>query len=166
MYYFAYGSNMLQRRLTERIGSVALMGTGVLAGYQLRFHKRSRDGSGKCNLHFTGHAHDVARGVIYSLRRDQRMRLDEHEGHGYQPRPVLVQTGLRRIRALTYIASADFLDEALRPYDWYLDFVIAGARQHGLEQDYIDTLGRVSPVTDRDQQRAAVNARLLRLAWR
>lgn len=165
MYYFAYGSNMLQRRLTERIGSVALTGTGALAGYQLRFHKRSRDGSGKCNLYFTGHGRDVARGVIYSLRRDQRIRLDEHEGHGYQPRPVLVHTGLRRIRALTYIAPADFLDEALRPYDWYLDFVIAGARQHGLEQYYVDALGRVSPVTDRDRQRAAFNARLLRLTW-
>lgn len=164
MYYFAYGSNMLRPRLAERVGAVAVAGVGTVSGHQLRFHKRSHDGSAKCNLYYTGRGFDETLGVVYDLRADQRTRLDRHEGHGYCTRSVHVTLGHRTVRAVTYVATADFLDEELRPYDWYLAFVITGARQHGLDSRYVDAIATVAPEPDRVPARAALNARLLRWA--
>ena len=52
--YFAYGSNLHPTRLGDRAPSVELVGTAVLEGHALRFHKRGADGSGKCNALATG----------------------------------------------------------------------------------------------------------------
>lgn len=164
MYYFAYGSNMLRPRLAARVGAVAVSGIGAVSGHQLRFHKRGVDGSGKCNLHYTGRTVDQTFGVVYDLRGDQRMRLDGYEGRGYCPRSVLVSLSHRSIRAVTYIATTDYVDDGLRPYDWYLALVIAGARQHGLDPHYVDTIATVAPETDSDSKRATCNTRLLRRA--
>ena len=48
MYYFAYGSNMLTRRLTvaARGPSAHAIAVGKLLGRQLQFHKVGLDGSG------------------------------------------------------------------------------------------------------------------------
>lgn len=50
---FAYGSNMLVARLTERVPSARPIGIGQLKGHVLRWHKRSKDGSGKCDIEIT-----------------------------------------------------------------------------------------------------------------
>ena len=50
--YFAYGSNMLARRLTDpsRAPSAVACGVAEVRGFVVRFHKIGRDGSGKCTL--------------------------------------------------------------------------------------------------------------------
>ena len=49
--YFAYGSNMSQRRLQARVPSATFLGIGILLGHALAFHKISKkDGSGKCDI--------------------------------------------------------------------------------------------------------------------
>jgi gamma-glutamylcyclotransferase len=53
MRYFAYGSNMCSGRLRARV-TCDFVTTAKLAGYQLRFHKLSRDGSSKCDAFRTG----------------------------------------------------------------------------------------------------------------
>ena len=53
MLYFAYGSNMLTARLRERMPSCKPLGIAKLPGHALRFHKRSKDQSGKCNAFAT-----------------------------------------------------------------------------------------------------------------
>jgi len=53
--YFAYGSNMAAERLRARVPSARLMGSAVLAGHALRFHKPgSNDGSAKCDAALRG----------------------------------------------------------------------------------------------------------------
>jgi hypothetical protein len=49
MQYFAYGSNMSLRRLRTRVPSAVKLGNATLFGHQLKFHKRSQDGSAKCD---------------------------------------------------------------------------------------------------------------------
>jgi len=164
MYYFAYGSNMLRARLEQRVGSVAVVGAGTVTGHQLRFNKRSRDGSSKCNCHFTGYHADRIHGVVYALRRQQSVRLDEYERHGYRPGSIFVQVGSQRFRAMTYFGLDNFLHDDLLPFDWYHQLVLAGARQHGLQRSYIDYLQTISPQADQDMVRAGSNVRLLRWA--
>ncbi len=53
--YFACGSNLHPLRLSLRVPAARFQGALALTGYQLRFNKRGRDGSGKGNLLPTGH---------------------------------------------------------------------------------------------------------------
>ena len=46
---FAYGSNMPSARLRGRCPSARAIGIAELRGHELRWHKRSKDGSGKCD---------------------------------------------------------------------------------------------------------------------
>jgi hypothetical protein len=39
----------------------------------------------------------------------------------------------------TYIADASFIDDSLQPYSWYKDFVLAGAEEHGLPAEYVES---------------------------
>jgi gamma-glutamylcyclotransferase len=50
MLYFAYGSNMLTERLKARVPSTRPISPAILSDYDLRFHKRSTDKSGKCDI--------------------------------------------------------------------------------------------------------------------
>jgi hypothetical protein len=49
---------------------------------------------------------------------------------------VINEKGRRR-KVLTYLAISDYIDDSLKPYGWYKDFVLAGAREHGLPPEYI-----------------------------
>jgi AIG2-like family len=137
--YFAYGSNMSTARLRKRMPSCKPLGTATLPGHALRFHKRSTDKSGKCNAFASGNNSRVI-GVLFSFDPAERAKLDEAEGvgSGYEHAIVTVinEKGRRR-KVLTYLATPDYIDDSLKPYGWYKDFVLAGGREHGLPPEYI-----------------------------
>lgn len=154
MYYFAYGSNLSTERLTARIARVSVVGRGVLRDHRLLFHKRGRDGSGKCDALNTGSPADVVHGVIYRIGAEQRAQLDRFEGlgHGYVAKSVDIATdGGATLSAFTYIATA--IDAGLRPFDWYRTHVIHGARQHELPAAYVAALETTPTWPDPDPDR-------------
>ena len=65
--YFAYGANMLFRRLhaSDRAPSAVAIDIGFVRGRRFSFGKVSRDGSGKCDLEATGNLKDRAYGVLF-----------------------------------------------------------------------------------------------------
>ena len=65
--YFAYGSNMLGQRLTERVGSALPFSNAWIRGYEVRFRKISFDDSGKADLVETGDLEDIVHGVVYQF---------------------------------------------------------------------------------------------------
>jgi hypothetical protein len=60
---------------------------GRLDGYELRFHKRSKDGSAKADAFRTGSCGDVAWGVVYELPVSELRQLDKVEA-GYKRVPI------------------------------------------------------------------------------
>ncbi len=158
---FAYGSNMLTARLQKRVRSAVAVGTGQLRGHVLRWHKRSRDGSGKCDAETTGRNADVVWGVLFELDAAEKPELDRAEGlgNGYVERQVEIITDRGIVRAVAYIATAK--DPSRRPYHWYKAFVVEGAREHALPQEYLQSLENAPSVPDPDPARAAENERLL-----
>lgn len=56
------------------------------------------------------------------------------------------------------------VDATAVPYDWYKTLVIAGAREHGLPDDYLALLQRTPARTDPDAQRARRHFALARRA--
>ena len=158
---FAYGSNMSTGRLRKRVGSARPRGIGHLNGHALRWHKRSCDGSGKCDAETTGVNSYVIWGVLFEINRSEKFRLDQAEGlhHGYEEKEVEVVTGHRSVKALMYYATDT--DRSLLTYDWYKAFVVSGAREHGLPESYVHHLEQVQSVRDPDVKRAAKNKKLL-----
>jgi len=158
---FAYGSNMLVARMRERAPLSKAVSAGQLVGFELCWNKRSRDGSGKCSVTETGHPKHVVWGVAYEMGASDKSSLDRAEGlgQGYAERAVNIHTQAGRLSALTYYATS--IDPGIRPYDWYRDLVIAGAREHELPEEYVRILEKVATVLDSDSDRAAKNHRLL-----
>jgi len=161
--YFAYGSNMLTARLRERMPSCKSLGIATLPGYELRFHKRSVDKSGKCNAHASGNDSSVI-GVLFSFDPAERSELDKAEGvgSGYNQAIVTIinDKGHRR-KVLTYLAAPNYIDDSLKPYGWYKDFVLAGGKEHGLPPEYVTKfIESVEVVQDpdkvRDKKRRAI----------
>ena len=163
--YFAYGSNMLSARLRARCPSARARGPASVTGWRIAFSKPSLDGSGKATLARV--KNDSARifGVLYDIAAADMPALDrvEEKGVGYDRTDefnVVCMTRNSVFSHTTYIARAPVA--GLKPYDWYLALVIAGAREHGLDENYIATLLRVScapdPHPERGRRRDALRA--------
>jgi len=161
--YFAYGSNMLTRRLCAptRTPSAVAVSTGYVAGRRLTFDKVSKDGTGKCDAEATGRTTDRTYGVLFEIAASEKPALDRSEGlnKGYREENVTVATPVGDREAFTYIATAKEL--ALCPYHWYKASVIAGAVEHGLPQPYIEWLRAFHSKADPDAKRRAENESLL-----
>ena len=162
-HYFAYGSNMLPARLLDRCRSATLVGTGSAMNFGLEFSKVSKDGSGKATL--VGVAGSNVPGVIFEIDVTDQEALDQHEGLGFGYRrddafTVDVPALGTSIQTSTYLATAG--DNRLKPFDWYLATVIAGALHHGMDEAHIAGLRSTAFVedtrTDRKTRIAAIKA--------
>lgn len=157
---FAYGSNMLLARLCERVPAARPLGTAVLRGHELRWHKVSQDGSGKCDIIAVHIIETCVFGVVYEIPADQKPALDLAEGlgHGYEEKRVSVQLGAHEIEAAAYFAMKT--SAILKPYTWYKALVLAGAIQNNLPRAYIEMLNRAPAIADHDAERHAKNMAL------
>jgi hypothetical protein len=155
--YFAYGSNMSTPRLRYRVPGCRFAFVARLPNYKLCFHKRSKDGSAKCNAFRTAEPTDVVIGAVYEIPTNEKPALDRAEGlgAGYHEEivPVLSAKG-EKVAVRTYIADETFIDDSLQPYSWYNDFVLAGAEEHKLPSEYVESRIRaVHASRDPDPQR-------------
>ena len=133
--YFAYGSNMLTRRLRQRTPSARPVSTGFVDGYRLSFRKASRGrvrNSGKCDIEPTGANGDRVYGVLFSIVNSEAQALRDAEGPGYDEKTMNVGTAQGKETAIVYIAND--IVSGLRPYDWYKAFVVAERRNTACPQ--------------------------------
>lgn len=153
--YFAYGANMLSRRLhaPDRAPSAVAIDIGFVQGRRFSFDKVSRDGSGKCDLEATGNLKDRAYGILFKVNIKERPSLDKAEGLGigYSEANIQVVTPTGVYTALTYVASYE--EVPLRPYQWYKASVIAGAVEHGLPAEYVEWLRTFEAQPDTNAKR-------------
>jgi len=157
LYYFAYGSNMSLARLQARTPSAHPLGRYILRQHDLRFHKAGDDGSAKCDACFTGDDNDAVYGGLFRINAAQQPALDQVEGvgNGYEVKEVMV-IGVdgALVQAFTYWATR--VDDTLKPYAWYVNHVLVGARERGLPECYISNkIMAVELVEDADRIRDA-----------
>ena len=151
MRYAAYGSNLHPLRLSGRLSSARLVGTSFLSDWSLRFHKRSLDKSGKCNIVSGGNGIHIA---IFDISRTDKTLLDRIEGlgSGYTQISLAVpEVG----ECMSYAAEGSFVDDSLVPYEWYKELVLLGARAHSFPTKYLDDIERVIAAKDPDPRRNA-----------
>ena len=139
---------MLTERLQARCPSARVMGVGQLRGYELSFWKLSKkDHSGKAMPSSKPQANEPVYGILFEISKDELKALDRAEGEGYgydrcDDCTIYLRDEATKLQVTTYLANADYIDQDLQPFDWYLALVIAGARQHALPKKYIETLAR------------------------
>lgn len=155
MYYFAYGSNMSIKRLRSRARSASKVGIGFLEMHLLKFHKVGRiDGSAKCDACETGVPGHRVHGVVFDIAGRDKPVLAREEGVGCGYAEKVVSIMLNdgtTIEAFTYYAT--IIDPALRPFDWYAEHVIIGARESELPEDYIQYIESIECDKDPDDER-------------
>lgn len=144
--YFAYGSNMLEQRLKDRVESAKFLWNAWIRGYEVRCRKKSGDKSGKADLVKTGNP-DIVHGVVYEFDPADWPALDGVE-LGYDRAPIRVHNDTSAFDVTTYLARVEEIDESRVPYTWYMELILCGAEQHGLPEDYRERLGNIHGIPD------------------
>jgi hypothetical protein len=150
VHYFGFGSNMSLASLRAKGVVPQASWPAVLAGWRLRFNVEHffRHEGGMGNVEYTGSRHHRVLGVLHRCTSDALPLLDAAEacGYGYARVPVDVEIlppsaeHGRKVAALTYVGLPPFLAEHCLPTRRYLNILVAGARQAGLDPAYIDML--------------------------
>jgi hypothetical protein len=158
---FAYGSNMLAARLRARCPSAQPLSVAALKGFELRWHKRSNDGSGKCDIVASNRPEAHVSGVLYQIANSEKAALDQAEGLGQGYKEIDVQVFCAGLEVTSKAYQATNIDETLKPYSWYRALVVAGAREHRHSPDYIARLEAVPAIEDTNRDRHERNMRLI-----
>ncbi len=156
MKYFAYGSNMSLLRLRNRVPSANRLGLFYLEQHDLRFHKAGKDGSAKCDAFQTGRPEDAVIGALFEIDKREKTALDKAEslGYGYAEKRVnLCSESGDIIAAFTYCATK--IDPSLKPYSWYLNHVVVGAKEIGVPEEYLHKIQTLESCEDADLKRDA-----------
>lgn len=150
--YFAYGSNMLSQRLIDRCPSAKAIGAAVVDCHYLDFGLAGRDGSGKAVIIKTQNQDDKVFGVVFELTHAELSDLDEFEVKYERNDDFEVMMAGQLHKTSTYYVPKAHLEIGLVPMDWYRDICVAGAKQHGLDADYIAGLEALSVHQDPDNE--------------
>lgn len=165
MDYFAYGSNLHPVRLESRIGMCQLIGVACLEQAALSFRKIGLDQSGKCDLIYPQSGIESVWGVVYRISTEQKTILDRHEslGSGYQLlNTEVIDLQQKRHSVFTYQVMPEFIDPQLKPFDWYHELVMQGARHHRFPAEYLQQLKSAPFDPDPDQSRLETHERILK----
>ena len=153
--YFAYGSNLIIERITERLGKVKFLGATLMENWCLRFNKLGKDGSGKCNI--IESEGEFVYGVLYQISLRQKEKLDAFET-GYKTICLQIPN-VGKCVSYTAVEIAD--DSVYAPYDWYRELVLIGANRYGFPPTYIAMLEKQKIVKDPDDTRRTKNLKIL-----
>lgn len=141
MYYFAYGSNMKTKRLKDRVGKVTVIGKAGLSNHCLRFNKLGDDETGKANIETKENS--LVEGVLFNLTEEQFKKLDICEAvptHYIRCKMNVIRFDNDMVAAAVYIANPNRLRSHLKPKQKYLQYLIDGANEHGLSNQYKQSL--------------------------
>jgi hypothetical protein len=125
--------------------------------HDLRFHKSGSDKSAKCDAYFTSKTTDVIHGILFDIDPIEKPALDKVEGlgFGYDEKLITITNDAgHTATAITYFATR--IDVNLKPYSWYLNHVLIGARESLLPLDYIELkIASIEAIDDSDRLRDA-----------
>ena len=136
-YYLAYGSNLNVRQMCRRCPSAKIIGTAVIADYELLF-KGSKTGSYLTIEPKAGKTVPVA---VWSVNAEDEKRLDAYEGYPtfYYKKKLevtLEETG-KEVNAFVYI-----MDEKRplgMPSPGYVQVYKQGYEDFGFDKAYVET---------------------------
>lgn len=153
--YFAYGSNLLKKRIHINNPSAEFIGIGRLEGHQLDFIKYSENWRGSsATIVPTEGAH--VWGAVWKLSKNDLPSLDKQEGvdtNWYFPKIVKVSTpDNEKVECRTYQQTVNppvrgphqDIPHDRRPSITYLNCILKGALECQLPDYYVQMLKKIS----------------------
>lgn len=140
--YFAYGSNMLTERITERLGMVQNVGLGILRNHQLVFNRMGSYLPGGV-ASVVPRFNSIVLGVIWKIDAGQLSVLDKIEDPSAYCRETIkvdLETGAS-LECVTYVS---FPQGYCPPSAEYLSYLVQGAEEHNFPNKYVRNLKRRS----------------------
>lgn len=131
MLYFAYGSNMSFKRISDRLGKVKILRNYILKGYKLTFDAGVH--TGFANIIYTGNIEDTVPGVVYVITKKQLRTLDICEGvraHCYERfylQPAEFEEDLQ-----VYISTNEHYRTKEYPRLSYMEYLLIGYKENGI----------------------------------
>ncbi len=141
MHYFAYGSNLSSTYIRDHTPSATFVMKADLPNYKVEFRHYSKNMWGGISsiIETPG---TLVKGVIYDVRKSELDELDilENVPEGIYRRDTYFVMGEdgQWHRADLYRVSTS--TGPYTPSRSYVDFMIEGAREHGLDADYVEQL--------------------------
>ena len=121
------------------------------------------DVSGKGDMIPSESETDEVYGVLFKILETEEKNLDEAEGYpdfGYGKKKIdVITTKGEKYRSVMYFATD--IDPKKKPYHWYKEQVVQGAREHGLPEGYIKKIDDVESIPDQDPERERIERKCL-----
>jgi hypothetical protein len=150
MWYFAYGSNMQRDTLSGRRQIAFTRAIPVrVPGWRVVFDKPPLLPIGEAFANLTKDATASALGVAFEVTYEDLEHIELTEGVliGNYHRvivPVEPLVAMEDPPAAACSLSSDRSDPTLRPSARYMSLILAGAEEHGLPLEYLDTLRAIA----------------------
>jgi gamma-glutamylcyclotransferase len=136
--YFAYGSNLSNRQMKDRVGDWKSADKASLHKWKLIFNVKSKTWcGGAANIIRTGNPDDVVWGAIYQITLDQLDKLTKDYEKVSPKRKKVEVNGQKRV-ASTYIFSGK--RPKLKPTAGYLETLIEGLKDHGYQEEIVQSV--------------------------
>ena len=131
--YFAYGSNMNLNQMAFRCPDAEVVDTVRLEGYRLAF---CMNGGGNGVATILPEEGSYVDGVLWRISERDERHLDHYEGfpylYGKEPVVVIDQDGIRH-EIMAYTMNSPYKDTPAMPSKAYLEGILNGCRQNGIE---------------------------------
>lgn len=141
MLYFSYGSFLDSETLSKHCPKAVYKGKAILTNWEVQFNFFSRTYNGGV----TGiepAAAKLVRGVLYEVSDWELLHLDSIEGAPegiyYRQTIYVVDESGKAVKAATYRTTNP--KGPFKPTKRYVGLMINGAKEHGLDPDYIKEL--------------------------
>ncbi|MFO8109513.1 MAG: gamma-glutamylcyclotransferase [Thermoplasmata archaeon] len=150
--YFAYGNNMSTGQMERRDVEIKGYKVGTIPGWKIAFTRHSTEWKGGVIDLLPGEEDDWVEGIIYTVDPSELSTLDGYESRvvkrhmeiGLYSRVYFpVKTESRWKTVVTYMVNrtVEYREKThVIPSKRYMDLILAGAKEHGLSEEYISKL--------------------------
>lgn len=152
MYYFAYGSNMDESQMRSKKVAFSSRERAILYGYSMSFSKKTSNGSGRATI-LPASPEDFVEGVLYEIDEKDLPRLDKPERYPVHYSRIEVNVsaeGRPLIKATTYIAATEQIQQNLKPLQGYLETLLSA--KEFLSEDYYNRLANTDFIPQKIRQ--------------
>ena len=125
MFYYAYGSNISEKRMTEeRKITFFSRKSAILKDYKLIFNKMSKNDNEIAFANIIKSEGDFVEGALYEINDTDIKRLDKFEGFPTHYTKDIIK--INNIYAIVYIANPFWVKENIKPTQFYLNYLLEG----------------------------------------
>lgn len=144
MYHFAYGSNLSSKFLTKYCPSAKYVMKATLPNNRVEFRHYSESRKGGISS-IVPYPSKLTRGVIYEVSEEEMTKLDEVESvpQGLYVRERVLVLGEDKEYHKADLYRVVNLEGPFTPARSYIELMVEGAEEHGLDPEYVENLRRL-----------------------